>query len=174
MEQWKSVVGYEDYYEVSDAGRVRSIDRLGLDRTRDKPRKLKGRSISAYVNNGYPAVRLHKAPNPPRHCYIHRLVAAAFIGPAQKGQEVCHRDGNPLNCSPGNLYWGTSRQNARDAIVHGTMPRGTRHGTSKLTEAAVRSIRADSRVMRFIAADYGVSQAAIQNVKSRKNWGWLA
>lgn len=52
---------------------------------------------------------------------IHRLVIAAFVGPAPSdAHEVCHIDGNPGNNRAENLRWGTRSDNLRDAVRHGT------------------------------------------------------
>lgn len=77
-ESWKPVVGYEGLYEVSDLGRVRSLDRV-VKGKRNSKWERKGR-ILQQVNrgNGYYAVCLHKSGTQKMH-HVHRLVAVAFI-----------------------------------------------------------------------------------------------
>lgn len=56
---------------------------------------------------------------------IHRLVAAAFVNRLPgEGSLVCHKDGNPKNNAPSNLYWGTAAQNSLDRIAHGNSLKG--------------------------------------------------
>lgn len=116
-EQWKPVVGYEGHYEVSDLGRIRSLDRPGVD-----GRRLRGVYLTPYVMpSGHLRVALcknrrHKTEK------LHRLVLIAFVGQPPPGMEVLHRDGNPANNSLANLRWGTKSENARDQIRHGVHP----------------------------------------------------
>ena len=51
--------------------------------------------------------------------YIHRLVRLAFRGPAPKGHEGCHYDGDSLNNRLDNLRWDTRAGNVQDTIRHG-------------------------------------------------------
>jgi hypothetical protein len=116
-ERWKPVVGHEGCYEVSDLGRVRSLDRTitrnGL------PVRLRGRMLRQYtrdkVDNRY-SVTL--AQGDQRR--VHHLVLEAFIGPRPDGLIGCHNDGNCQNNKVANLRWGTYSSNARDQIKHGT------------------------------------------------------
>lgn len=70
------------------------------------------------------------------------------------------------------LKWGTARENAADTVRHGTTLKGETNGAAKLTEVAVRDIRARrGLVSQFVLADeYGVSQGLISLVQLRKVW----
>lgn len=86
MELWFPVPGWEGLYEVSDAGGVRSVDRVVLaisPRTgRPEPRRYCGRILHAQVTPGGYALVSLTAPGRPRYsAYVHDLVAAVFIGP---------------------------------------------------------------------------------------------
>jgi len=113
-EQWLPAPGIEGYYEVSDLGRVRSLHKHYYGRIL-KP---------SYSNSGgYPMYILTvNGERVPR--YAHRLVAEAFIGPCPDGQEVRHKDDNVRNCTRGNLEYGTSGDNKRDQVRHGTHHEG--------------------------------------------------
>ena len=78
-EIWRPVKEYEGYYEVSNLGRVRSIDRVVVDTVRNCERLLKGKVLIQKDNgNGYKNVMFckeHKIYNK----YVHRLVAEAFL-----------------------------------------------------------------------------------------------
>jgi hypothetical protein len=68
---------------------------------------------------------------------IHRLVAAAFIGPCPKGQQVRHLDGKPWNNVMGNLAYGTPTQNRLDMRLHGTARRGLNNHFGKYSDEVI-------------------------------------
>ncbi len=121
MEQWKDVVGYEGFYQVSDLGMVRSIDRV-VRYSRGGPKRLKGKILQPiYSSNrmGYPTVGLSKEGyTTPK--YVHRLVLEAFVGSCPDDFEACHNDGDPTNNLVNNLRWDTRSSNQLDRKLHGT------------------------------------------------------
>lgn len=113
-ETWLPVAGYEGSYEVSDLGRIRSIDR------RDRQgRMCRGLVLKLRADrDGY--LTFHTG-RPRRVLRVHRLVLLAFQGPAPEGAtEVRHVDGDPANNHLANLRWGTSAENKADQVRHGT------------------------------------------------------
>ena len=120
-EQWKDVVGYEGYYQVSNLGRVRSIDRV-IRHKRYGPMKLKGRLIQPARRNHqkeYLSVGLHKN-NRQKTIQVHVLVARAWIGPCPQGQQVRHGRKGMGNNSLTNLCYGTSQEQYFDKVRDGT------------------------------------------------------
>ena len=114
-EQWRPVVGYEEIYEVSSHGRVRSVDRPLIYKDGRKGR-LSGKIRKTPVgNHGYPEVSLRKNGKSEVRT-VHSLVLEAFVSPRQKGMECCHRDGNRQNNHLDNLRWGTSSENQYDIV----------------------------------------------------------
>lgn len=116
-EVWKPVVGYEGYYEVSSIGSVRSV-------TRTLPHKGTGKAFrrgmvlrQRIAQNGYRVVGLNK-DNKKKILRVHRMVAEAHLSPSDNPW-VCHADGDQLNNTVENLYWGTPTDNAQDRIKHG-------------------------------------------------------
>ena len=75
--------------------------------------------------------------------------------------------------NPNHLHWATPRENELEKVKHQTSNRGTRHGLSKLSEADVVVIRAESASHRELARRFGVSEASIRRVRSGETWGWL-
>lgn len=108
-EQWLPVVGYEGLYEVSDAGRIRSIPRPGT----------RGGILRGDVHpSGYPSVKLSRDGRK-THFVVHVLVVTAFRGPRPGLQECRHLNGDPADNRLQNLAWGTSAENKQDMIAHG-------------------------------------------------------
>lgn len=121
MENWKPVPGYGGLYEVSDHGNVRSLDRVTTDIGGGRTRRFRGKLLPGYVLPiGYRVFQLSRADKTKSLQYAHRIVLLAFVGPAPKGQEGCHADGNPLNNRLDNLRWDTRSGNVQDSIRHGT------------------------------------------------------
>lgn len=118
-EEWRPVVGYEGFYEVSNLGRVRSVDRV-IEDAWGRQCSLRGVLRKPYVSpKGYPLVRL-SVGNVRKYFTVHRLVAIAFLGPPPLGKEVCHTDGDKLNPRADNLRWGTPSENQADNLRNGT------------------------------------------------------
>jgi len=69
------------------------------------------------------------------------------------------------NYEPDNCQWITGSENSRRAHI------GENNHLAHLTEADIRAIRKDGRTQVAIAADYGVSQAQVSNIKRREQWG---
>lgn len=121
IENWRPVKGCEDSYEVSDLGRVRSLDRI-VQRRDGKQRRALGRLMAIQSNrSGHKVVRL-KRNGCGRNRYVHQMVLEAFVGPRPAGMDACHNDGNPSNNVVSNLRWDTTSNNILDAVVHGTHP----------------------------------------------------
>lgn len=156
METWRDAVGFESHYEVSNHGNVRRKGRINpLAKVTDK--------------DGY-VVHCFSINNSRHNVMAHQLVATAFIGPRPSGLLTLHEDGDQLNNCPGNLYYGTPKQNTADAIRHGTLRRGINHGKAKLTDQDVIAIRAMSGTRDEVAKAFGVSQATVSNIINRKIW----
>ena len=174
-EEWRAVIGWEDLYQVSSLGRVRSLDRLSRFIKSGRPitRKLKGKILRQYKHKhrgGYPTVGLHRDGEQITH-FVHRLVCEAFHGPRPAGADVAHADGNTANSHADNLRWATRRENMADTIIHGTRAAGERHGNSKLTARNIIEIRSAKNVsQRKLAAQYGVVQSCVANILAGRRW----
>jgi len=113
IEEWRPVIGYEGHYEVSNRGRVRSLDRYC--RRGNHMTFVRGRFLRTYLDkSGHPKVGL-SLDRRARTDYVHRLVALAFLGePEDPTFEVCHNDGNGGNNLVTNLRWDTHESNMND------------------------------------------------------------
>jgi len=118
-EQWRAVVGWEGFYEVSSCGRVRSLDRLGGGGERRPHSILRGKVlVQSPLNRGRLSVQLRRRGYWKR-LQVHRLVALAFLGPCPPELVCCHNDGNHLNNHVQNLRWDTRSENEYDKVRHG-------------------------------------------------------
>lgn len=114
---WKDIPGYKGYYQVSDLGEIRSVDRYV--ETSNGRRCYRGKTLSPVLNKrGYMKVNL-KVSGHNETKDIHRLILAAFVGPAPHGKEVCHNDGDKRNNHLANLRYDTHSNNMLDCRKHG-------------------------------------------------------
>jgi NUMOD4 motif-containing protein/HNH endonuclease len=169
MEEWRAVVGYEGFYEVSDLGRVRSIDRVVA--CGHQVLNLKGKVLRvAIAKNGYPVVTLFKLGKG-RTSLVHTLILEAFVGskPTEM-HEGCHGDGDRANSVLSNLRWGTPKENRNDSRRHGTLSKGEDRPNAKINEQIVQQIRTDTRSLTDIAKHHGIGLTTAWKVKNRVTW----
>lgn len=124
---WKPVVGYEGLYEVSDDGKVRSVDRIVHDtkgRYTGIKKRLRGVEMKTPISNGYPVVNIHR-DSVSNVVPVHVLVAEAFIPNPNNYPTVNHIDGDKTNNHVENLEWASYAQNNVHALKTGLRkPRG--------------------------------------------------
>jgi hypothetical protein len=176
-EQWRPVLGFEDYYEVSDQGRVRSLARTCKHMTgfrrRVLPRILKFNNYQRNLDGRcYRAVGLYVDEVRTRRT-VHSLVLDAFVGSRPPGAVVRHLNGHPDDNRLTNLAWGTSKENGEDMSKHGRSQRGTRHRLAKLREAdipAIRAAGASGLSTKKISRGYAVNAETIRKVLAGKAW----
>lgn len=159
MSEWKSVIGLEGYYSVSNAGQIKN-DRTG------KIRKPSGRylGVDAWVNGVVTYLK------------IHQEVARSFIGPCPVGLQVAHKDGNCHNNHVSNLEYATPKENISHKVDHGTSLRGEQLPSAKLNEKKVSIIK--DRINKLesytaIAMDYNVNVTTIRSIAIGKTWTWV-
>lgn len=165
MEQWREVLGFPDYH-VSDLARVMRVGRA-------KGARAGRYLLAAKSKNGYMTVHLN-AGNKSSTQYVHRLVAAAFVGdPA--GMDVCHIDGSRDNNRASNLRIDTRKGNMVDQLSHGTRLRGEAHHLSKYTDAQMTEAfrRLDAGESRaLIAAELGINAATLKEAYAGRMPRW--
>lgn len=172
-EVWKAIPGFEGLYEVSDLGRVRSLDR------KCRAGKLRrGRMKSITINNatGYLTVSLSRDGHVSAH-HVHSLVLSAFVGPRPNGADACHfPDRDKKNCRLDNLRWDSRKNNHKDKETHGTLPKGERHAGAKLTDSdvvTIRALRARGKTFRKIAEQFGVATMTAYRAAVGDSWSHL-
>lgn len=181
MENWKTVLGYEGYYEVSDMGRVRSLDRIVNSRPGVK-QKLKGRmKIQKRSLEKYFSVTL-SMESKTKHKNVHRLVANAFIPNPHNKPCINHKDGNGFNNKVENLEWCTHHENTVHAYKTNLFPvdqnSGQKNGRSKLTNEEALTIRESYKNFdgtpehkyKELAKAFGVSRTTIRRIVLKTHW----
>lgn len=182
-ERWLPIPGYEEIYEVSDLGRVRSLDRVIYKRvTRDGPfvrTRRKGKILSGALDtHGYWMVNLC-VDGTSKTALVHQLVLTAFVCSKPEGLECRHLDGVRVNNRLSNLIWGTTLENSEDKKRHGTVspPRGENHGRSKLNESAIRDIRArmvSGETAASVGRSYNISGHHVRKIANRRAWAHVS
>lgn len=166
-EQWRSVVGYEGLYEVSDHGRVRRLGR--------RASKRGGATVLAACHSRRYVCVCLCAANVSHTVNVHRLVASAFIANPDQRPEVNHKDGNKHNNRADNLEWVTKAENEAHAMLTGlkAIVRGSQNGQSLLNEETVLEARRryarKETTLTAMAKEYGVSVPCLSEAVSGKH-----
>ena len=179
-ERWKAVVGHEGFYEVSDLGRVRSVDRVVEIPTRwggTFTRTFKGVvRVLTKDEDGYLRVGIHRQGRKMVFAPVHRLVAEAFIPNPLGLPEVDHADNDRANAKASNLSWVTGLRNTQLMVERGRSVKGEAVNTAKLTGPTVARIRARAAAGEkyvHLAREFGVSDVAIRLAVLGRTWGHL-
>lgn len=151
-ETWKDIPGYEGYYQVSDLGNVRSVDR-----TINKPLKKMPKA------KGYLCVNLYKNTQMNQYL-VHRLVLLAFVGSSPL---ICnHIDGDKTNNHLSNLEYVTYQENTNHAIAIGLMP-------AKLTATdatAIRELHSQGKTIKWLSKTFGIDMKHVRDIINRVWW----
>ncbi len=182
-EIWKPVIGYENLYEVSDQGRVKSLGRtITMTAVRDHghgpksvttTKSYPGKILSPGYRRDHLFVVLYENCSGTRTpVSVHELVLSAFIGPRPDGLVGCHNNGNPKDNSVCNLRWDTQKSNIADKFIHGTICRGEVQWCSKLKTKDVLEIRSNPNnlTVNDRSRQFGVSETHIKRIINRESW----
>ena len=166
-EVWKKIQKYEDRYEVSNLGRVRSV--------------IKGRAGPVYLKprdngKGYKTVYLYDSKAQTAHVYIHRLVAFTFVANYFKRAEVNHLDGNKANNVSTNLKFMSHSANLRHAydtkLHHGPTPVNRRRVVCESDEGVEAFESIKEGALKVGVSPCGVSNAIKGNQKTAAGRIW--
>ncbi|WP_430815185.1 NUMOD4 motif-containing HNH endonuclease [Carboxylicivirga sp. RSCT41] len=169
-EVWKKIKGYEEIYEVSNLGNIKSLKRkvkgkVGLRVIQE--RILKPRNSSEYM-----IVRLSGVNGKWKDHYIHRLVASAFVKNPDNKPQVNHKDGIKSNNHVDNLEWVTRQENLRHCVELG-LKGGKKYG-KRLSKEEVIDIRllveANEESKTSIAQYFGITYVQLFNIINKKCW----
>lgn len=177
-EEWR-LISALPIYAISSAGRIKRIRSDSYGRYLGKiiqPKATRGGYLQCSL--------MHEGQR--YTVLVSRTVCVAFHGdPPTPSHQAAHNDGNRKNNCASNLRWATPSENEFDKRAHGTVVAGDRHhavlrpdcvargsrvGTSKLTEADVAMIRKDVRPRAEIAASYKIVETHVSDIRSRRAW----
>jgi HNH endonuclease/NUMOD4 motif len=174
-EEWRLVRGYPAY-EVSNHGRVRRCQG-GRGCTAGHVLRPASRG------SGHLYVMLADGRGKTRKHYVHRLVAAAFLGPPPfDGALVLHQDDDPTNNAPANLYWGSHQDNVLDAKLNRKLPQAPRQRGGQPGEANGSAVLTGEEVVKIkgllgpglcgacISRLYGVRKETIYAIAKGRIW----
>ena len=158
-EYWKSVLGYDNYYSVSNLGNIRRDKASGGTQA--------GRILHPSITNrGYPQVTLYISGKSKQYT-IHTIVMKSFIGEISKGLMVNHKDGVKTNNNLSNLEYVTGSENMKHAYRTGIAKK-------KLSMKDVDIIRnrySNGEITQsMLAKEYGVSLSHIKQIMANKVW----
>lgn len=170
-EIWKDVPNYEGYYQVSNLGNVRSLDRI-VKKSDGHTQFFKGRLIKQKTDDIGRRSLCLKKNGKQKDTRAHMLVALAFIGERPEGYHVCHIDGNASNNNLENLRYDTPTQNRIDIY------RNNRKGPKgKLYIKEVLEIRELYKNNIFnqneLSELYKVNQSSIGAIIRKEKFKWL-
>lgn len=164
-EVWKKVINYEDRYEVSNYGNVRST----INNRNKVLNKIKKK-------NGYYGLTLCKN-NKKKNFLIHRIVAESFLG--KSDLHVNHKDGNKLNNKISNLEYVTMHQNMQHASKNGLLKNrvGSESPVSKLDKNKVFLIsflfKHTLLSYKEIGGFFNVNRNTVSSIANGYNWSHL-
>lgn len=171
-EVWVDVPDYEGHYQVSNFGRVRSIDRYVT--TKKGHKIFKEGQIQKLQDNGNGRLyKQMKRDGTFKNYYISRLVMLAFVGERPEGYAICHNDGDVKNNRLDNLRYDTNLENNIDQFRHNrnglkdTLPLDT------VLEIRKRLDLNSDAIVKEIAKEYGIEKYIIWNIRSRTTYNWL-
>ncbi len=178
IEIWKPVVGFEGSYDISNLGRIKSIERI-ITQSNGKTLRVRERiRVIGFGNakGAYENIRLGKG-GVFKTFYVHHLVLTAFVCPMPDGKEGCHGDGNKRNNRLSNLRWDTRKANHADKNIHNTQTCGMRHPKAKLTDDLVfqiRARRASGANLHELAEEFQqVSRMTVYRAATGRSWSHL-
>lgn len=178
-EKWKEVVGYSGLYEVSNIGRVRSLDRKAYRKGKSKSGfmvTIKGKILKNKLNHGYHHIHLYTGGKY-RTKKVHRLVAKAFIPNPEDKPNVNHIDLDRTNNKVDNLEWCTQQENIDHSIKLGSYDLFDNNVFAKLKNEQVLQIvqllDTSNMIYTDIAIRFNISVQSIEGIDSGRTWSRL-
>ena len=169
-EMWKPIKVAEDY-EVSNFGRVRSVDRINAKGWRYTGRLLKLQKDK----KGYLTVGI-MVSGKPKTFKVHRLVAFAFLDKVEGKEQINHIDGDKTNNNVMNLEWCNNAENQLHAVRVGlkSRPKGEKNARATLTEQKVSIIKLFLQKgwgsYRDLARLFGVKKSLVADIGMGRTW----
>ena len=166
-EIWKTIAENKNY-QVSNLGRVRSLDRPGNNNS------IKGKVLKPSDNKGYLRVSLYKNGKSNNWQYVHRLVASAFISNPENKPQVNHKNFCKSDNCIENLEWATKQEDATHLANSGRIA-GENSSRVKLNWAKVNKVREEylnntKNSCLTLAKKYNISKSVITQIIHNEIW----
>lgn len=160
MEIWADIKGFEGHYQVSNHGRVKSIERQVSCRGNSKRTIQDSIRTPVYnkANKAYSIRLVAKAKK--KHCLIADLVAQAFVENPNNLPKLIHIDGNKLNDHASNLAYVDNM----GRYVAAQFKTKKHHKLTDFDRITIKKRRSANETYRSIASDYGISITTVSNI----------
>ena len=160
LETFKGIEGYENLYEVSSCGRIRSLKRSII--------------MKQYFDKyGYKRISLSKEGEK-KSWFIHRLVAMTFIKNPKNLPEVNHKNSRRDDNNVPNLEWTTHSQNIIHSYMHGNASQlGENNTNAKCTNNIAEQVKVLKSLgfsSHDIAKLIGMSYKIVYRIYSDRSW----
>lgn len=178
-EIWVDVEEFDNYYQISNYGRLRSKKRKIKSAIQSCGYRFNTPRIMFPQNNGKGYLQYYVSFNNKRVMkYAHRLVAKYFLSNHLNHPEVNHIDGDKSNNNVKNLEWVTIQENQIHAVKNGLSPSGENSKLAKLSKMQIIALR---RLFRMnpkfnklqIAKKLGVRDTTIHKIINNQRWKYL-
>lgn len=167
-EVWLDVDGYENFYQVSNLGRVKSLERI-INKNGRCCSIVKCKILLQSIDeDGYLHVTLSRNSKVSRKI-VHRLVGFHFIDNPENKPQINHKKGIKTDNRATELEWSTTQENIRHALNT-----GLRH--TKITEdnvLEIRQMRLDGMSYKEIGEKFLVANSVIRRILIGESWRWL-
>lgn len=166
-EVWKDIVGYEGFYQASNMGRVKSLERIDCRGQHRKCKILR----QAFDEDGYLISTISKDKK--RHSVRwHRIIYQAFNPTSDNTLAVNHKNGIKTDNRICNLEWCTNYENVLHALQLGLRnAKGERNNFAILNNSKVLEIFHSDKKNSVLAKEYNISILTIQRIKTGYQWG---
>lgn len=172
MEIWKDVIGFENQYQISNLGKVRSKPRI-LIRSNGAKQTVKGRVLKTFIGTTGYEFAVFQIGVKTKNFSVHRLVAIHFIDNPENKYAVNHKNGIKTDNRLENLEWVTKSENEIHARRNGLKcTKGEKASKAVLTESKVMIIRAELSFLSEyeLAKKYNVSRSCIASIAKGRTW----
>jgi hypothetical protein len=178
-EIWKDIPSFENYYQASNLGRLRSVDRtiVKIDKKTGKEISFgkKGRILTLnFHHSQYLMANLSKKGEQ-TSCSVHRLIAMTFIPNNKNHPIVNHKNGIKTDNNINNLEWMNNSENVKHAVDTGLLknPSGEEHGSCKYTNEDIlkmRDLYSNGKTQVEIGKIMNMPRARVWEIVHRKTW----
>lgn len=178
MEIWKKIPKFDNQYEISSFGRIRSLQAT-IVRSNGWKYNRKSKVLKPDITHSGYAIGAVCVDKKMVSYKIHRLVAELFIPNHENKPTVNHINGIKHDNRVENLEWATMKENVTHAHKTGLayILKGSEIGNSILKESDVISIRKEFKprvvTRAFLAEKYKVSEATIKDILHGRTWKHL-